>query len=118
MSANDAQILQQLKSATAGLLFMSESDYPFELIHWDGTIDLTRDYLCRRSGFPEDCRVEETTVDEFFVTERYKNVVHVLTRNLTGLRVYRVGERNIAVYIVGRSKEGNWLGVSTRVVWT
>jgi hypothetical protein len=31
---------------------------------------------------------------------------------------YRVGTVNVAVYVVGRSPEGHWLGVSTRVVET
>ena len=31
---------------------------------------------------------------------------------------YRVGAIDITVYVVGRSREGNWIGVATRAVET
>jgi len=118
MANNDAQILEQLKRATAGLLFMSESDYPFEVIHWEGLTDLTHEYLCRLSGETEDCQVEEIAIEDFLLAEKYRNIVQVLSQNLAELKAYKVGRINMPVYVVGKSKRGNWLGVSTRVVQT
>lgn len=118
MADNNAQILEQLKRATAGLLFMSESDYPFEVINWEGLTDLTHDFLCRASGESEDCQVEEMEVEDFLLDEKYRNIVQVLSKNLAELKAYKVGRINMPVYVVGRSKRGNWLGVSTRVVQT
>ncbi len=118
MADKDAQILEQLKRVTAGLLFMSESDYPFEVIYWEGLTDLTHDFLCRLSGKPEHCEVEEMEVEEFLLAEKYRNIVQVLSENLAELKAYRVGKINMPVYLVGKSKRGNWLGVSTRVVQT
>jgi len=118
MTDRDAQILEQLKRATAGLLFMSESDYPFEVIYWEGLPDLTHDYLCRLSGLSEDCEVEEMKVEDFLLPEKYRNIVQVLSQNLAERKAYKVGRINMPVYVVGRSKRGNWLGVSTRVVQT
>ena len=118
MANNDAQILEQLKRATAGLLFMSESDYPFEVIHWEGLPDLTHDYLCRLSGETADCQLEEMEVEDFLLAEKYRNIVQVLSQNLAELKAYKVGRINMPVYVVGRSRRGNWLGVSTRVVQT
>lgn len=118
MADNDAQILEQLKMVTAGLLFMSESDYPFEVIHWEGLTDLTHDFLCRVSGESEDCQVEEMEVEDFLLAEKYRNIVQVLSKNLAERKAYKVGRINMPVYVVGRSKRGNWLGVSTRVVQT
>lgn len=118
MTAGDIQILEQLKRATAGLLFMSESDYGFEVIHWGGVKNLTDEYLCKVSGGIEPCRVEEMKVEDFLQLEIYRDVIRVLSDNLTDVKAYRVGERNMPVYMVGRSKAGTWLGVSTRIVWT
>jgi hypothetical protein len=118
MVNDELQILEQLKRATAGLLFMSESDYPFEVIHWEGLTDLTHDFLCRFTDESEDCRVEEMQVEEFLVAEKYRNIVQVLLKNLAEPKAYKVGRINMPVYVVGRSKRGNWLGVSTRVVQT
>jgi hypothetical protein len=118
MANNDAQILEQLKRATAGLLFMSESDYPFELIQWEGPTDLTSEFLCRVSGEPADCSVQELGVRDFLTAERYRRLVDVITDNLVEPKAYKVGRINMPVYVVGRSAGGNWLGVSTRVVQT
>ncbi|HSQ25227.1 MAG TPA: nuclease A inhibitor family protein [Pyrinomonadaceae bacterium] len=118
MADNDAEIVQELKRVTAGLLFMSESDYPFEVIHWEGLPNLTHDFLCRLTGESEDCQVEEMQVENFLLAERYRNIVQVLSKNLAESRAYKVGRINMPVYVVGKSKRGNWLGVATRVVQT
>ena len=118
MAENDAQILEQLKTASAGLLFMSESDYPFDVIYWEGLTDLTHDFLCRLTGESDDCQVEEMEVEDFLREEKYRNIVQVLSKNLSERKAYKVGRINMPVYVVGRSKRGNWLGVSTRVVQT
>lgn len=118
MADNDAQILEQLKRATTGLLFMSESDYPFELIRWEGSTDLTPEFLCRVGGEPADCPVQELEVRDFLTAEQYQRLVDVITANLAEPKAYKVGSINMPVYVVGRSAGGSWLGVSTRVVQT
>lgn len=98
---------------------MSESDYPFEVVSWDGQIAVTPAYLARIAGKPEDAPVEESDLDGFDnVIGRFPRVVTALNDNLTEIKVYKVGEIDIPVYIVGRSAEGNWLGVSTRLIQT
>ena len=130
----DDELFGALTEATAGLLMMSESDYPFEVVRWDGSEQLSPDYLRRAAGADAAAQVEETTVEEFFripageqewkgeseiaTARRYQHLRRLLTENLEALKVYRVGEINIGVYVVGRSTAGNWLGVSTRVVET
>ncbi len=116
---SDEEILAKLRTATAGLFVMSESDYPFELIQWDGQIPITPEYLLNVSGGPESSAIEEANLDLFFnANERFRNVLAVLKNNLTDLKVYKVGTINIPVYIVGRSPKGNWLGLSTRLIQT
>jgi hypothetical protein len=60
----------------------------------------------------------EQAVQDFLVDERYRNIVKVISQNLTECRAYKIGRINMPVYVVGRSKQGAWLGVSTRVVQT
>jgi hypothetical protein len=97
---------------------MSESDYPFELVQWDGLTELTSEFLCRVSGEPADCSVQELEVRDFLTAGRYRRLVDVITANLVEPRAYKVGRINMPVYVVGRSAGGKWLGVSTRVVQT
>jgi hypothetical protein len=127
----DAQLLSELKAASAGLLFMSESDYPFEVVRFD---ESTPAALRQASGEAAAAPVETQSIETFFrvavseedwrsVVERatakkYQALVALLKDNLTNVKAYRVGSINIAVYLIGQSAEGNWLGLSTRVVET
>ena len=115
---NDKQILSDLRNASAGLLVMSESDYPFELIEW-GETAITPKYLCSVSERPEGTSIEETDIRTFLgENEQFHKLQEVIETNLVHVKVYKVGTINIPVYIVGRSPEGNWLGVSTRLIQT
>ncbi len=130
----DEQILEELKQATSGLLMMSESDYPFEIIRWEAAFDPTAESLRSRAGEAIAAPVSEQSIDEFFraaVNERpdqtseacrtahqYQVLVQLLQENLRDPKVYRIGERNIHVYIIGKTASGEWMGVSTQIVET
>lgn len=128
----DEQIIAELKKATEGLMFMSESDYPFEIVRLEGEPDQQR--LRELGAAAADAPVETRSLEEFFraaasepewkkgeelaTARRFQSLVRLLKENLSEARVYRVGEINIAVFILGKSAEGNWLGLQTRVVET
>ncbi|MEG4455900.1 nuclease A inhibitor family protein [Microcoleus sp. N9_A1] len=127
-------IADQLNQASKGLLFGSETDAPFEVIHWPTQGELTPAKLLQLTGHPPDASVEVVTVDEFFdaatakedwhdeeeqkTVQRFENLVSVLKQNLSQLQVYRVGSIEIDVYIVGVAQSGDWAGLSTQVVET
>ncbi|MBD1892939.1 nuclease A inhibitor family protein [Coleofasciculus sp. FACHB-SPT9] len=138
---NNSEIVDQLKSASDGLLCMSESEYPFEVFLWESPdkTSLTRENLTTQkilelTGQPQDTPVEVVTVDDFFrvaTTEQdwygeeelatlknYQNLVETLNKNLSKLKVYRIGEIEINVYIVGQNSTGDLVGLSTKVVET
>jgi hypothetical protein len=113
---------------------MSEADYPFEIVSWVGMNEITFDYLRGQAGAAPAAPVEIVSPEKFFAraasepkwkgeqelatARRYQALVRLLKENLDDLKVYRIGEINIAVYIVGRAVTGNWVGLSTRVVET
>ena len=127
-------LLSELKEATKDLLFMSESDYPFEVIRWDKTQEITPDFLRKKAGKDADDPIEERSVDEFFkqaasmqdwhgkeetaTAQKYQSLVKLLKERLTDLNVYRVGSVNITVFIVGKDQGGDRVGLSTHVVET
>ncbi|MEG4350161.1 nuclease A inhibitor family protein [Microcoleus sp. LAD1_D3] len=127
-------IATQLQQASKGLLFLSESDAPFEIIHWPAQGELTPAKLLQLTGHPPDASVEVVTVDKFFATptaeedwhdqeeretaKRFQNLVSILKQNLSQLQVYRVGSIEIDVYIVGMTPAGDWAGLSTKLVET
>jgi hypothetical protein len=136
MSKDTASLLAQLKQLTAGLLFQSESDYPvvpFTLPdNGKQTLsvnDLTS-LLKTRSGGP----VKEMDFEQFFsnttqvqewkgpeeleTVKRFQSLIKTLKENLNEIKVYKVGEIEADVYVIGRTTSGDWAGVSTRVVET
>jgi hypothetical protein len=129
----DEQLLEELREATRGLTFMSESDYPFEVFKWSDA-EPTHEFLRGLTNEASDTPVEETTAANFFrvaaseaewknavqldEARRFKSLLTLLEQNLKDLKVFRVGTINIPVYIAGRGASGDWLGVSTRVVET
>lgn len=118
MGQDDEQVLERLAHVVAGLLFMSESDYPFELIQWEGQTEPTADFIRNVAGEAEDSPVEKLGAGQFLNSGRYQRLLLALQRELSDLRAYKVGRINMPVYVVGRSREGRWLGVATRVVET
>jgi hypothetical protein len=127
-------IAPQLKQASKGLLFLSETDAPFEVIHWQTQGELTPMKVLQLTNHPPDAPLEMRTVDEFFAivtaeedwhdqeeretVQRFQNLVSVLKQNLSQLQVYRVGNTNIDAYIVGVADGGEWAGLSTKLVET
>ena len=131
---SDEQLLEEFGRASAGLMFMSEADYPFETVRRDGPAEPTPQALREMAGAGADAPVEVQSLERFFraataepdwkgereraEAKRYRGLARLLRENLEDLKVYRVGEINLAVFVLGRSACGNWLGVSTRVVET
>jgi hypothetical protein len=131
---SDEELFGALTAAAAGLLYMSESDYPIEVLRWDGSGQLSPERLRNIAGANSDTRVEETALEKFFrvpageqewkgeaqlaEARRYQRLRRLLEDALTGIRVYRVGEVNVFLLIVGMSAEGTWMGVSTRAIET
>lgn len=115
-------------------MMMSESDYPFEIVQWTDAEEPTDEYLRTMSNSDKDAEVERQRIDGFFrvavqeaewkseaeltQAKRFQNMVGVLKDNLQELRVYRIGLHDMRVLIVGKSPQGTWLGLSTRIVET
>ena len=127
-------IATQLKQASNGLLCLSETDAPFEVINWQTQGELTPVKLLQLTNHPPDAPLERLTVDEFFAiatqeedwhdeeeretVKRFQNKVSVLKQNLSQLQVYRVGSIDIDAYIVGMTPSGDLMGLSTKLVET
>lgn len=127
-------IATKLKQASQGLLFLSETDAPFEVITWPAQGELTPAKLLQLTNRPANTPLEVVTIDKFFAiatqaedwhdeeeretVKRFQNLVSVLKQNLSNIQVYRVGRITIDAYIVGVAQSGDWMGLSTQLVET
>ncbi len=119
--------LARLAGASQGLLFPSESDFPFEPLRL-GAAEPSPASLLAALGRAADTPVETITPAELFEplietlegeeADRYRGLVELLSSELSDVRVYRVGRTDIDIFVVGRDSSGEWLGLSTKAVET
>ena len=130
---SDNPELLKLCSLTDGLLWMSEAEYPFEVFVWNDLTSITPEELRSRTGHSLDVPVEVIDFEKFFkpaVTvqewhneeekaevKRYQELLSFLKDNLENVKVYRVGETEIDVYIIGQCS-GQLIGLKTKVIET
>jgi Nuclease A inhibitor-like protein len=128
-----AEIIDLLRQATTDLLWSSESDYPFEIVTWDRCVDLTPAALFSNLHDP-NLAIETITLTDFFApiltvedwyeaeelaqVDRYTDLLHAIESNLAEVKVFRIGEIEIAIYLVGKTPAGDIVGLKTHVVET
>jgi hypothetical protein len=112
--------LKEIVAASKGLTYPSESDEPFEAVRWG--VASTVDPAVAKVA--EGRAVVTQTVAEFFAeleaSEEGKRwtALRQAVERLGDVRVLRVGERRVDVYVVGRSRRGEWVGLHTVSVET
>lgn len=131
-------LLAAFQEQASGLLFPSESDYPLVPFIWKkeeiGASALTPELVLRQAKHAAKTPVETQDVKTFFTpaTEeedwydaedramamRFQSLQKTLEARLHDLRVYKLGDAEKEVYIVGKTMEGDFAGVSTKVVET
>lgn len=125
----------QLESALSGLLLRSESDYPLEFVHWQtgSGKKLTADLVRAQLGSPADAKIEEGDPqqlleqycktqpwfgdDEIEMAKGFQKL-RALLNQLNNLRMFRVGEVEVAVVLVGEEAGGDIVGFKTISVET
>lgn len=129
---------EQLTTLTEGLYYISESDYPFEILHTElsgsSPEDLLNAYLAAQCI--ENPIIEKRTLADFFhnavriyegmgedeiaIASRFQQLLDFLAVQCAGnMEVFRVGNLpEKEVYLVGQSYEGENIIIRTKVVET
>jgi hypothetical protein len=115
-----------LQKAARGLLFPSESEAELTPFLWkDGGDPMTEERLLELSGAEQGTPVAEMTLDDLFrVVPKedrppFDQLAKAIQEQLAEVKAYKVGEEaEKAVYIVGKTKDGQWAGLKTTVVET
>jgi len=124
-----------LRQAAEGLTYQSETDAPWKAFAWpDAEGEPSGAAVPQRGRHKPDAPVVEQSVDEFFTplvreqdwygdeeraaAAKYRALLDTVKRYLKSPKVVRVGERKVAVYVVGLANEGGWAGLRTTAVET
>ncbi|NES65952.1 MAG: nuclease [Okeania sp. SIO2D1] len=131
MTLTNLEIFEQLNEVVKGLLWMSESDYPFEVFIWEfgEGISLNNEIVLKIAKHSLETTVKVIEFEFFFrlvitakdwhnvqeseVIRKYQKLVSIMKQYLSDLKVYKVGEVRKDVYIVGKTNTGDYAGVAT-----
>ena len=124
------EILDGLQQAIVDLDWLSESEYPFEVMTWEQGIELTSTALFKG----EDRCIDTNTLGDFLApaiatedwydaeeleqVRRYQALLHAIESTLTQVQVFRLGEVDVDIYIVGKTPSGDIVGLKTRAIET
>lgn len=136
-SNNNLTLLDTFKQASKDLLFMSESDYPFETFFWqaeDKQTNINANLILQKTEHPPNTPVQFIDIDSFFTIatteqdwhnsedketiKKYQNLVKVIKDNLTDITIARLGKIEIDVYIIGKTANSDFAGLLTKVIET
>jgi hypothetical protein len=126
----------RLEEAAAGLLYTSESDYPFDYVFLAAAAAPPLDEAAFRAAaaVPAGEVVEARTLDDFFarhiervdpndavavaLVPRYERLKRTIRTSVRDARVFRVGTIAIRCYVVGVDPWGNVVGLATTAIET
>jgi Nuclease A inhibitor-like protein len=130
-------LLEKLEQASKNLLFPSESEYPFDVFFWRFAADISeinQELILKNLKKPSDTQFDILELDPFFevvtteqdwhgeeekeTVKKYQNLVKVIKENLTEIKVARIGQIEIDIYIFGKTASNDIAGLSTKVIET
>lgn len=132
---SDANSLKEkIKTACAGLFYISETDA--EILPFIGSRAeaVTKEEILSQTKNSSDTPVEERSFDELFArltkiedwfgdeekqtAQKFVDLRELLKNNLRELKVFKIGKIELDVYIVGLDSENNLAGIKTKAVET
>lgn len=125
-------LAERLKKLTRGLSFQSESDFPVKPFFekGNGRKSLKASDLSQQPAKPVNFEsfFANATADEDWhgpeekeSARRYRELVKALKSELADIKVYKAGKSRGAefeVFVVGKTPDGDFAGVTTKVVET
>lgn len=125
---------EQLTESVSGLFYLSETDAEIFVVSGKQKESLTKDSLLIQIARKNEEKIEEKDFNEFFeplckmhewfgveekqIAERFFKLKELLQQNLHDLKVFRIGKKEIDIYVVGLDKENILRGIQTKAVET
>lgn len=132
-SSSPDALLERLHELSRDLYFISESDYPFEVVHFTSIPAGSHlpSFLGQKLlNLSPGTKVEVEELHYFLrnhtadnpddpgTPQRFRDLQSFLEQQLQDVKVYRVGERKITALVLGKTAAGDYAGLKTTVIET
>ena len=131
----DSPAVNILKKAVQGLTYPSEADEPFEVTSWgEAAGTLTDARLWHLARQDPEARLERVPLDPFFdrlikpkhphgqvnpaTAQRFAALLQAIRSELADVEVVRFGRSEVAIYIIGRTRDGKLVAIRTAATET
>ena len=133
-------LMNKMKSAIQNLSYMSETDAPFEAFVWQPEAgagafsDVSANDVLHFAEKPADAPIKEFSTEDFFrqptadqdwygddekaTAQRFRDLESMLASELKNVKVFKIGDTELDVYIVGVTPDGDLAGVKTQATET
>lgn len=132
--APKSDFTEQIKTAVAGLFYISETDAAITVFVGEQAKAVTVDEIRNQTKAAPDSPVEEKKFDEFFnrltavegwfgdeekaTAQKFTDLRNLLEANVRDLTVFKIGKIQIDIYAVGLDAENRLTGIQTKAVET
>ena len=134
MTQTSENLLEQIKEAITDLWWLSESDAPINVELWENAFPngFSKPEFWTLSQQDSEQKLQKTTLEKFLrpaVTpkdwhgeeerqecEKFQHLQALLTDSFEEIRVLKLGEVCIDVFILGRTQENHWIVLTTQSV--
>lgn len=134
INEKNSPLTTRVKAAVDGLFYMSETDA--EIVPFAGKTagSVSAAEVSNQTGASKDLSVEEKDFAGFFapliavedwfgeeekaMVQKFEALKSLLEENLKELKVFKIGEVQIDIYVVGLDRENNLAGIQTKAVET
>lgn len=130
----DDNLKEQIKIAVKDLYYISETDALIQPFIGKQAKTVSKQEILSQTKKAADSIIEEKDFAEFFarlteiqdwfgdeekeIAQKFVQLKELLEKNLRVLKVFRIGEIQFDVYVVGLDAENNLLGIETKAVET
>ena len=127
-------LADRIKKTIRGLYYTSETDAEITPFVGEKAEDVTAAVLLMQAKLPPDSPVEERDFNEFFsyltgiqdwfgdeerkTARKFSDLRDLLQKELTDLKVFKVGKIELDVYVVGLDTQSVLTGIQTKAVET
>jgi hypothetical protein len=128
------ELVTRISRACEGLFYISETDAPVTVFAAERADTIDAATIRALTNSPKDARVEERDFHKFFArltkseawhldaqreqTKKFLELQTLLEEDLRELKVFKIGEIQLTIYVVGLDTNNNVVGVSTEAVET